>query len=159
VASYAFRSFNKRKQTERLWKAGTPAKKIAAKLNIPVSACYTELHQGQDSTRLSDQRRRYDIDLAQRRVQQSLERRERKATKGAEQAWATLKKWQRHRKRWVCSYPPSTPNRTVGRELSPGRLRFLRVGELRHRALPSLGRAERSGVVVENGQAGRGAGP
>ena len=38
---------------------------------------------GQDGTRLPDQRRRYNADLAQLRVQQSLEWRGRKAAKGA----------------------------------------------------------------------------
>jgi len=80
MAGYAFRSFDERKK----WEAGTPAREIAAKLNISVSAFYTELRRGQDGTRLPDQRRRYDADLAQLRVQQSFERRGHKATKGAE---------------------------------------------------------------------------
>ncbi len=86
MAGYAFRSFDERKQIEGLWEAGTPAKEIAAKLNISISAFYTELRRGQDGARLPDQRRRYDADLAQLRVQQSLERRGRKAAKGAERA-------------------------------------------------------------------------
>jgi len=84
MAGYAFRTFDERKQIENLWKAGAPAKEIADKLNISISAFYTELRRGQDGTRLPNQRRRYDADLAQLRVQQSLERRGRKATKGAE---------------------------------------------------------------------------
>lgn len=83
MAGYAFRTFEERKRIERLWETGTPAKEIADKLNISVSAFYTELNRGQDGTRLPNQRRRYDAELAQLRVQQSLERRGRKATKGA----------------------------------------------------------------------------
>ena len=37
MAGYAFRTFDERKKIEDLWEAGTPAKDIAAKLNI--SAC------------------------------------------------------------------------------------------------------------------------
>lgn len=83
MAGYAFRTFDERKKIEDLWEAGTPAKDIATKLNISASARYTELRRGQDGTRLPDQRRRYNADLAQLRVQQSLERRGRKAAKGA----------------------------------------------------------------------------
>jgi len=84
MAGYAFRTFDERKQIENLWEAGTPAKDIADKLNISISAFYTELRRGQNGTRLPNQRRRYDAGLAQLRVQQSLERRGREATKGAE---------------------------------------------------------------------------
>jgi len=84
MAGYTFRTFDERKQIENLWEAGAPAREIAEKLHISVSAFYTELRRGQDGTRLPDQRRRYDADLAQLRVQQSLERRGRKAVKGAE---------------------------------------------------------------------------
>ena len=83
MAGYAFRTFDERKRIEDFWEAGTPAKDIATKLNISASALYTELRRGQDGTRLPDQRRRYNADLAQLRVQQSLERRGRKAAKGA----------------------------------------------------------------------------
>lgn len=83
MAGYAFRTFDERKKIEDLWEAGTPVKDIATKLNISASALYTELRRGQDGTRLPNQRRRYNADLAQLRVQQSLERRGRKAAKGA----------------------------------------------------------------------------
>ncbi|MBD5161322.1 MAG: helix-turn-helix domain-containing protein [Oscillibacter sp.] len=82
MAGYAFRTFDERKKIENLWEAGTSAKDIATELNISASALYTELRRGQDGTRLPDQRRRYNADLAQLRVQQSLERRGRKAMKG-----------------------------------------------------------------------------
>ena len=42
---------------------------------------YTELSRGRDGSRLPDQRLRYSAELAQRKVQQSLERRGRKARK------------------------------------------------------------------------------
>ncbi len=67
MASYAFRTFDERKQIENLWEAGAPAKEIADKLNISISAFYTELRRGQDGTRLPNQRRRCDADLAQLR--------------------------------------------------------------------------------------------
>jgi len=86
MAGYAFRTFDERKQIENLWEAGAPAKEIADNLNISISAFYTELHRRQDGTRLPNQRRRYDADLAQLGVQQSLERRGRKAAKGAERS-------------------------------------------------------------------------
>lgn len=72
MAGYAFRTFDEWKKIENLWEAGTPAKDIATKLNISASALYTELRRGQDGTRLPDQRRRYNADLAQLRVQQCL---------------------------------------------------------------------------------------
>ena len=84
MAGYAFRTFDERKRIEDLWEAGTPAKDIATKLNISASALYTELRRGQDGTRLPDQRRRYNADLAQLRVQQSLERRDARQRKERE---------------------------------------------------------------------------
>ena len=69
-------------KTEDLRGAGTPTKDIATKLNMSAFVLYTELHRGQDGTRLPNQRRRCNANLAQLRVQQSLERRGRKAAKG-----------------------------------------------------------------------------
>lgn len=84
MAGYSFRTFDERRKIQDMWENGAPAKEIAEKLNISMSTFYTELRRGQDGTRLPDQRRRYDADLAQLRVQQSLERRGRRAAKGAD---------------------------------------------------------------------------
>lgn len=84
MAGYAFRSFDERRKIQDMWEGGVSAKEIAAELEISMSTFYTELRRGQDGTRLPDQRRRYDANLAQLRVQQSLERRGRKATNGKE---------------------------------------------------------------------------
>ena len=70
-------------KTEDLRGAGTPTKDIPTKLDMSAFVLYTELHRGQDGTRLPNQRRRCNANLAQLRVQQSLERRGRKAAKGA----------------------------------------------------------------------------
>ena len=53
-----------------------------------LSTIYSELRRGQDGSRLQNQRLRYNADLAQLRVQQSFERRGRRAGKreGAERA-------------------------------------------------------------------------
>ena len=79
VADYAFRTLEDRKKIETLWSAGKTPKELAEELEKSQAVIYTELARGQDGTRLPDQRLRYSATLAQRRVQQSLERRGRKA--------------------------------------------------------------------------------
>ena len=79
MADYAFRSFEERQKIQGMWEAGLSAQDIAAEMELSPSSIYTELRRGYDGTRLPNKRRRYDADLAQLRVQESLERRGRKA--------------------------------------------------------------------------------
>lgn len=79
MATYAYRSINERLEIQRLWENGASVKDIAAAFHLSASAIYTELKRGYDGTRLPDMRRRYDAELAQLTVQQSIERRGRKA--------------------------------------------------------------------------------
>lgn len=83
MADYAFRSIEDRREIQALWEKGLSPKDISAKLEKTVTVVYTELSRGRDGTRLPDQRLRYNADLAQRRVQQSLERRGRKIPRAA----------------------------------------------------------------------------
>ena len=75
MAGYSFRSYEDRQTIQKLWEAGASVKKIADALEAPLSSIYTELRRGQDGTRLRDQRLCYNTDLAQLRLQQSVERR------------------------------------------------------------------------------------
>lgn len=75
MADYAFRTLEDRQKIEKLWEAGKTPKEISEKLGKSLAVIYTELSRGQDGTRLPDQRLRYSADLAQKRVQQSLEKR------------------------------------------------------------------------------------
>ena len=79
MADYAFRSFDERQKIQGMWEAGLSAQDIATEMELSLSSVYTELRRGYDGTRLPNKRRRYDADLAQLRVQESLERRARKA--------------------------------------------------------------------------------
>lgn len=81
MATYAFRTLADRKRIQRMWeKPGCTAKDIADEMGVALSSIYAELKRGQDGeTRLSDQRLKYDADRAQLTVQQSFERRGRKA--------------------------------------------------------------------------------
>lgn len=79
MADYAFRSFDERQKIQCMWEAGLSAQDIATEMELSLSSVYTELRRGYDGTRLPNKRRRYDADLAQLRVQESLERRGRKA--------------------------------------------------------------------------------
>ena len=54
-------------------------KEISETTGVSVHVVYNELTRGQDGTRLPDQRLRYSAELAQRRVQASLERRGKRA--------------------------------------------------------------------------------
>lgn len=79
MASYAFRSFQDRQTIQTLWERGLTAKDLAEHLRVPLSTIYTELRRGRTGDRLPDQRLEYDAELAQLRVQESLERRGRRA--------------------------------------------------------------------------------
>ena len=81
MADYAFRTIRERTEIQRLWEAGATPKEIAASTGKSLDSVYTELTRGRDGTRLPDQRLKYSAELAQRRMQQSLERRGRKAAK------------------------------------------------------------------------------
>lgn len=83
MADYAFRTIGDRLKIQRMWEQGYSPKEIAGTFGKSLSVVYTELSRGRDGTRLPDQRLRYSADLAQRKVQQSLERRGRKASDGA----------------------------------------------------------------------------
>lgn len=78
MADYAFRTIEDRRKIERLWNVGRSPKEISEALGKTVTVIYTELARGRDGSRLPDQRMRYSADLAQQKVQQSLEQRGRK---------------------------------------------------------------------------------
>lgn len=82
------RTYEERTIIQKMWNDGAQAKEIADKLEAPLSTIYSELRRGQDGSRLQNQRLRYDADLAQLRVQQSFERRGRRAGKRLEQEGA-----------------------------------------------------------------------
>lgn len=82
MADYAFRSFDERQKIQGMWEAGLSAQSIADEMELSLSSVYTELRRGYDGTRLPNKRRRYDADLAQLRVQESLERRGRRKAAG-----------------------------------------------------------------------------
>lgn len=79
MADYAFRSYEERLKIQNMWENDVPTKDIADALGVSLSSIYTELRRGRDGSRLPNKRRRYDADLAQLRVQESFERRGRKA--------------------------------------------------------------------------------
>ena len=85
MACYATRTYEERMTIQRLWEAGARATEIADKLEAPLSSIYAELRRGQDGSRLQNQRLRYNADLAQTRIQQSFERRGRRAGERREQ--------------------------------------------------------------------------
>lgn len=83
MASYTFKSLEDRRRVENLWEKGRAPKEIAGELGTSVTVIYSELSRGRDGSRLPDQRLRYNAELAQLRVQESLERRgKRKASGG-----------------------------------------------------------------------------
>ena len=88
MACYTSRTYEERKMIQKLWEAGVQAKEIADKLEAPLSSIYSELRRGQDGSRLSNKRLRYDADLAQLRIQQSFERRGRRTGEGPDQKGA-----------------------------------------------------------------------
>ena len=75
MADYAFRTLEDRQKIEKLWEDGRTPKEISETAGVSVHVVYKEMARGQDGTRLPDQRLRYSAELAQRRVQASLERR------------------------------------------------------------------------------------
>ncbi len=79
MADYAFRTLEDRQKIEKLWEDGRTPKEISETMGVSVHVVYNELTRGQDGTRLPDQRLRYSAELAQRRVQASLERRGKRA--------------------------------------------------------------------------------
>ena len=79
MADYAFRTLEDRQKIEKLWEDGRTPKEISASLDKSMAVIYAELTRGQDGTRLPDRRLRYSAELAQRRVQASLERRGKRA--------------------------------------------------------------------------------
>ena len=79
VADYAFRTLEDRQKIEKLWENGRTPKEISETTGVSVHVVYKEMTRGQDGTRLPDQRLRYSAELAQRRVQASLERRGKRA--------------------------------------------------------------------------------
>ena len=81
MADYAFRTIGDRMEIQRMWESGLSQKEIAGETGKSLDVVYTELSRGRDGSRLPDQRLRYSAELAQRKVQQSLERRGRKARK------------------------------------------------------------------------------
>ena len=85
MACYTMRTYEERTIIQKMWNDGAQAKEIADKLEAPLSTIYSELRRGQDGSRLQNQRLRYNADLAQLRVQQSFERRGRRAGKRMEQ--------------------------------------------------------------------------
>lgn len=84
MADYAFRTLEDRQKIEKLWENGRTPKEISETTGVSVHVIYTELTRGQDGTRLPDQRLRYSADVAQRRVQASLERRGKRTGQPAE---------------------------------------------------------------------------
>lgn len=88
MACYTMRTYEERTIIQKMWNDGAQAKEIADKLEAPLSTIYSELRRGQDGSRLQNQRLRYNADLAQLRVQQSFERRGRRARKRLEQEGA-----------------------------------------------------------------------
>lgn len=82
MADYAYRSISERVKMQGMWEAGLSAQDIATEMGLSLSSVYTELRRGYDGTRLPNKRRRYDADLAQLRVQESIERRGRRKTAG-----------------------------------------------------------------------------
>lgn len=84
MADYAFRTLEDRQKIEKLWEGGRTPKEISYHLDKSLAVIYTELTRGQDGTRLPDQRLRYSAELAQRRVQASLERRGKRAGQPAD---------------------------------------------------------------------------
>ena len=88
MACYTMRTYEERTIIQKMWNDGAQAKEIADKLEAPLSTIYSELRRGQDGSRLQNGRLRYSADLAQLRLQQSFERRGRRAGERPEQEGA-----------------------------------------------------------------------
>lgn len=75
MADYAFRTIGDRLEIQRLWEQGYSPKEIAGTVGkLPGRGLYGTFPGPGPGTRLPDQRLRYSAELAQRKVQQSLER-------------------------------------------------------------------------------------
>ena len=75
VVDYAFRTLEDRQKNEKLWEDGRTPKETSETTGVFVVVVDKEKTTGPDGTRLPDQRLRYSADVAQMRVQQSLEKR------------------------------------------------------------------------------------
>lgn len=83
MADYAFRTIGERQQIQTMWERNLSPKEISQHIEKSVDVVYTELRRGRDGTRLPDGRMRYSAEVAQRKVQRSLELRGRKVNKAA----------------------------------------------------------------------------
>lgn len=81
MADYAFRTIGDRMEIQKMWEMGYSPKEIAGAVGKSLDAVYRELSRGRDGTRLPDERLRYSAELAQQKVNHSLEQRGRKAGK------------------------------------------------------------------------------
>lgn len=79
MADYAFRTIEDRLKFQDLWEQGRTPKELSGDLGKSMAVIYAELSRGRDGSRLPDQRLAYSAELAQQRVQRSLEQRGRKA--------------------------------------------------------------------------------
>ena len=89
MADYAFRTLEDRRKIEKLWEDGRTPKEISETTGVSVHVVYKEMTRGQDGTRLPDQRLRYSAELAQLRVQQSLEKRGKRTGKPTDSGQVT----------------------------------------------------------------------
>ena len=89
MADYAFRTLEDRQKIEKLWEDGRTPKEISETTGVSVHVVYKELTRGQDGTRLPDKRLRYSAELAQLRVQQSLEKRGKRTGKPTDSGQVT----------------------------------------------------------------------
>ena len=85
MPGHAFKTLEDRRKIERLWEAGHTQQEIAAAMGTAQSVISNELARGRDGTRLPNQRLRYSAELAQLRMQESLERRGRSTALRAQQ--------------------------------------------------------------------------
>lgn len=79
MADYAFRTLEDRQRLQALHETGLSPRELSEKTGKTITVIYTELRRGRDGTRLNDGRLKYDARVAQGIVNNSLERRGRKA--------------------------------------------------------------------------------
>lgn len=76
MATYLFKTLEERKKVQQLYEDGLSCTQLAEVLGVNPGAVRRELLRGyQDEARLPDMRLKYDAELAQLRMQRSLERR------------------------------------------------------------------------------------
>lgn len=75
MAKYTTRTYEGRKKIQSMWEDGATVKEIAEAMDAPLSTIYAELRRGRTEKRLPDRRPYYSADLAQRRLQEAIERR------------------------------------------------------------------------------------